>query len=230
MSRSAVRAVAAAIASLAIGFAGQPALASFTVPPNRPAAYAPRDTCVKTPAARAFVARLRNAVAQHNARALADLAAPDIRLDFGGGGGKALLRSQLASAEGPALWRELSEAVGLGCAMSNGDMAFPWLFAQNLGDADPFDAYVVTGPAVPLYRRANAGSGPIARLNWQLVIARGEGLAPDIDKRSMRHISVINSSLEGYVASNRLRSVIGHRLIVSRHGPTWEITAFVAGD
>lgn len=93
-------------------------------------------------------------------------------LDFGGGGGKALLRSQLRGKEGPALWRELEEAVGLGCAMDAGNMAFPWLFAQELGDVDPFDAYVVTGPAVPLNRRANARSAPIGRLDWQLVMPR----------------------------------------------------------
>ena len=230
MKRTAVRAVAAAFASLAVGLAAGPALAGLTVPPNHPAAYAPRDTCVKTPAPRGFVTRLRTAIAQRNARALADLAAPDIRLDFGGGGGKALLRSQLASAQGPALWRELSEAVSLGCAMSNGDMVFPWLFAQNLGDVDPFDAFVVTGPAVPLYRRGQVGSSPIARLNWQLVMAHGDGLAPDADKQPLRRVSVINSRLAGYVPSDKLHSVIDHRLIVSRHGRNWEITAFVAGD
>lgn len=218
------------ILALAVVLAGQPAQAGHTVPPNRPGAYAPRDACVKTPGARAFAARLRGAIVRRDARALADLAAADIRLDFGGGGGKALLRSQLTGKEGPALWRELEEAVSLGCAMDSGNMAFPWLFAQNLGDLDPFDALVVTGPAVPLYRRANMRSAPIARLNWQMVIAQGDGLSPDADKRALRRISVINSPLEGYVPTGKLRSVIDHRLIVSRHGRDWEITAFVAGD
>lgn len=219
-----------AILVLAAVLAAQPALAGHTVPPNRPGAYAPRDACIKTPGARAFAASLRSAIARRDAGALAELAATDVQLDFGGGGGKALLRSQLTGKEGPAMWQELEQAVGLGCAMDAGNMVFPWLFAQNLGDVDPFDALVVTGAAVPLYRRDNLRSAPIARLNWQMVIAQGEGLEPDAVKRPMRRVSVINSPLEGYVASDKLRSVIGRRLIATRHGGKWEISAFVAGD
>jgi hypothetical protein len=210
--------------------AASPALAGFTVPPNRPGAYAPRDECAKTLGTRAFTASLRGAIARRDVRAIVDMAASDIRLDFGGGSGRAELRRQLAGAEGPALWREFEEAVNLGCAISEGDMVFPWLFAQNLGDVDPFDALVVTGPSVPLYARANARAAPIARLNWQLVIAQGDGLAQDARKRSLRRISVINSPLEGYVPTGSLRSPLARRLIVSRHGPEWKIAAFVAGD
>ena len=95
------------------------------IPPNRPGAYAPRDTCVKTPRARAFVAALRRAIARRDARALVGLAAPDVRLDFGGGSGKPLLLSQLTGAQGPALWRELRRGVRLGCGMDAGNMVFP---------------------------------------------------------------------------------------------------------
>ncbi len=220
--------------ALAALLATQPALADHTVPPNRPGAYAPRDACVKTPRARVFMASLRGAIARRDARALVALAAPDVRLDFGGGSGKALLLSQLSGAEGPALWRELDEAVKLGCAMSAGDMVFPYIFAQNLGDVDSFEAMLVTGPAVPLYRRANAGpsgrTAPIARLNWQIVIPQGNNFRPDAPKPAFTRVSVINSPRVGYVPSGKLRSLLAHRLLVSRHGPNWEITAFVAGD
>jgi hypothetical protein len=216
--------------ALAAVAASQPVLAGHMVPPNRPGAYAPRDTCVKTPAARSFTARLRSAIARRDARALAGHAAGDVRLDFGGGGGKAQLRGLMTGKESPALWRELEEAVSLGCAMDAGNMVFPWLFAQDLGDVDPFDAMVVIGPAVPLYRSADMRVAPIARLNWQMVIVQEGELRPDADKRPLRRISVINSPLEGYVPADKLRSVIDHRLIVTRHGRVWEISAFVAGD
>jgi len=220
------------VAILALGalFAGQPALASFAVPDNRPGAFAPRDACFKTPGARAFAAFLRGAIARRDANALAQLAAEDVRLDFGGGAGRAELRRRLTGAEGGELWRELAEAANLGCAMSEGDMVFPWLFAQELGDVDPFDALVVTGPAVPLYRRADSRLAPVARLNWQLVLAQGDGLAADAGKRPLRRISVIGSRLEGYVPTTSLRSPLAHRLLVSRTGAGWRITAFVAGD
>lgn len=217
--------------ALACAFlASAPALASFAVPANRPGAFAPRDDCLKTPGARAFAATLRGAILRRDARALAELSAEDIRLDFGGGSGKAALRSRLSGPEGPEMWASLEEAANLGCALSEGDLVFPWLFAQELGDVDPFDALVVTGPAVPLYRRANSRAAPIARLNWQLVIAQGDGLAPDAAKRPLRRISVINSPLEGYVPTGQLRSPLDYRLIVSRQRVGWKITAFVAGD
>ena len=219
-----------AILALCALFAAQPALASFTVPANRPGAFAPRDDCLKTPGARAFKATLRGAIARRDARALAQLAAEDVRLDFGGGAGRAELRSRLTGPKGAELWRELAEAANLGCAMSAGDMVFPWLFAQDLGDVDSFDALVTTGPAVPLYRRADSRLAPIARLNWQLVIAQGDGLAADADKRPLRRISVIGSRLEGYVPTASLRSPVDYRLLVSRAGAGWRITAFVAGD
>jgi hypothetical protein len=67
-------------------------------------------------------------------------------------------------------------------------------------------------------------------LNWQLVIAQGDGLAPDARKRPLRRITVINSPLEGYVPTGSLRSPLARRLIVSRQSAEWKITAFVAGD
>ena len=219
-----------AVLPLVALLASQPALAGLTVPGNRPGAFAPRDECLTTPGARAFAATLRGAIVRRDARAMAALADDDVRLDFGGGAGKAELRARLSGPDAPALWRELEDAAGLGCAMSEGAMVFPWLFAQDLGDVDPFDALLVTGLAVPLYRRANSRDAPIARLNWQLVIAQGDGLAGDAAKRPLRRISVIGSPLQGYVPTQRLRSPVDYRLVVSRKGQGWRISAFVAGD
>jgi len=207
-----------------------PAQAGFTVPPNRPGAYAPREECQTAPGARAFAASLRGAVQRRDANALLELSANDIKLDFGGGEGKALFREGLSGRGGPELWRELSLAVNSGCAVSDGDLVFPWMFAQNLGDVDTYDAMLAVGPAVPLYRRANARGGPIARLNWQIVIAQGDNSNPDETRRPFTRVLVINSPLKGYVATSQLRSVIAYRLIASRLGSGWKITAFVAGD
>ena len=208
----------------------QPAQAGFTVTANHPGAFAPRGQCLVTPGARAFAATLRGAIMRRDARALAELAADDVRLDFGGGAGKAELRSRLSGPDAGKHWRELEEATGLGCAMSNGDMVFPWFFAQDLGDVDPFDALLVTGPAVPLYRRASDRAPRVARLNWQLVMPQRDGAANGAAKPPLRRVSVIGTRLEGYVPSDRLRSQLDHRLIATRKGSGWRISAFVAGD
>ena len=219
-------------AALAAGLllAAQPGTAGFTVPANRPGAFAPREQCLTAPGARAFAAALRGAIARRDARALAELAADDIRLDFGGGAGKAELRARLSGPDGAKLWRELEQATSLGCAMRDGEMVFPWFFAQELGDVDPFDALLVTGPAVPLYRRASDRTPPIARLNWQLVVPQGESTGTAAAKRPLRRVSVIGSRLEGYVPSGRLRSQLDYRLFATRVGSGWRISAFIAGD
>jgi hypothetical protein len=215
----------------AVGLAvATPVLASFSVPANRPGAFAPRDACLAAPGGRAFAASLRGAIARRDAAALARLAADDVRLDFGGGGGRDELRARLTGPDGGALWGELAEAVGLGCAMSEDDMVFPWIFAQELGDVDPFDVMLTTGPAVPLYRRASTRAAPMARLNWQIVMPIGDGLAPDVAKRTLRRVYLINSRLEGYAPNASLRSPLDYRLTVSRVGADWRIAAFVAGD
>lgn len=223
MKRGAFLALAALLAAV-------PAHAGFTVPPNRPGAYAPREECQTAPGARAFAASLRGAILRRDANALLDLSADGIKLDFGGGEGKALLRERLSGSEGPNLWRELSLAANSGCALSEGDLVFPWMFAQDLGDVDTYDAMVAAGPAVPLYRRASARGGPITRLNWQIVIAQWENSGPDEARRPFTRVLVINSPLKGFVDSSQLRSVIGYRLIASRQGSGWKIAAFIAGD
>ena len=220
------------IAAWAAGLllAAQPATAGFTVPANHPGAFAPREQCLSAPGARAFVATLRGAIARRDARALAELAADDVRLDFGGGSGKGELRARLSGPDGDKLWRELEQASSLGCAMRDGEMVLPWFFAQELGDVDPFDVLLVTGSAVPLYRRASDRTPPIARLNWQLVVPQGEGVGEAAAKRHLRRVSVIGSQLEGYVPSGRLRSQLDHRLFATRVGSGWRISAFIAGD
>jgi hypothetical protein len=207
-----------------------PAFAGFTVPPNRPGAYAPRDECQSVPGASAFAAGMRSAIARRDAQALAGLAADDVQLDFGGGAGKAELRKRLTGPDAGALWRDLEQASALGCAIQEGDMVFPWFFAQNLGDVDPFDALLVTGRAVPLYRRNTARARPIAWLNWQLVIAQGTGLAEGAETRPLRQVSVITSPLEGFVPSGQLRSPLAYRIIAARKGRAWKISTIIAGD
>ncbi len=204
----------------------QPAQAGFTVPPNRPGTYAPREACFIAPGARAFAAALRGAVARRDARALVDLASGDVRLDFGGGAGRAELTRRLAGPERARLWIELAQAANSGCAIQQGSLVFPWFFAQDLGDVDPFEALLAVGPAVPLYSRGSTRARPIARLNWQLVMPQGENAG----NGPLRRVSVVGSRLKGFIPSSRLRSQLAYRLVASRTGSGWRITAFVAGD
>jgi len=212
---------------LALCAMASPASAGFTVPPNMPGAFAPRDECSRLPGAASLIAALRDAVARRDAKALAVLASDDVMLDYGGGAGKAELLKRLSGREGRTLWRELDAVLALGCArFEDGDIVMPWIFAQDLGDVDPYEAMLATGADVPLFRKPGLKGAPIARLNWQMVVNQPGVKTP----KGVMRVSVIGSPLEGYAPAARLRSVIGYRLIAARKNGAWKISAFIAGD
>jgi hypothetical protein len=211
----------------ALVFGSVPAMAGFSVPPNRPGAFAPRDECSSIPGAVEFLAALRSAAARRDTAALLALASKDVRLDFGGGAGRAELRKRLSGTDGAALWDELDAILQLGCAANGqGELTLPWFFAQDLGDVDPFDVMLATGPRVPLYRAAKARGRRAAWLNWQLVMPQASPAAP----RGFRRVLVIGSRLSGLVEERHLRSPIDYRLMANRSAGEWRIDMFVAGD
>ena len=238
-ARALVRAGLCASVLACLFAAPQPAWAGFTIPPNRPGDFAPRDECAGLPGAAPFLDELRGAIGARDAGALVRLAADDVMLDFGGGAGREELRRRLSGADGGLLWQELQSLAGLGCAPGapggeepggeepgGEELVLPWLFAQDLGDVDPYDALLATGPAVPLYTRAGARGRRAGSLNWQLVVALVDPPAP----AGYTRVKVINTRREGLVRSAQVRSVIGYRLVAANHGGKWTITAIVAGD
>ena len=70
---------------------------------------APRDDCGSIEGATQFRQTLSRAVKAKDVDALAALVAPDVKLDFAGGGGTPELRKRLA--ENDVLWAELAELV-----------------------------------------------------------------------------------------------------------------------
>src|SRR5690349_313950 len=88
--------------------------------------FAPRDGCSEVEGAAAFRRQLAAAVEARDADALIALAAPDVKLDFGGGAGSAELRSRLAD-KNYDLWGEFDALVELGCAANEeGGITLPW--------------------------------------------------------------------------------------------------------
>lgn len=203
------------------------AQAASAAPPRMIAGkFAPRDECARLPGAAAFRAALADAVRRRNADALVALAAPDIKLDFGGGEGHAELRQRLAGDDGPALWRELAALRPLGCAADQDGIVLPWFFAQDLGTEDPFNTLLVTGARVPLLPRADAKAPPLRLLSWALVEPR-EGYD---ESARFQPVRTIDGKVSGFVEAAKLRSPIGYRLLAARADGAWKIQAFIAGD
>ena len=184
--------------------------------------FAPRDECVELPGAAAFRAGLAAAVKARDADKLLALAAPDVKLDFGGGAGTEELRRRLAE---PGLWDELDTLLSLGCAANKeGGITLPWLFEQDFGKRDPMMTMVVTGEDVPTYPAADGGK-PGGTLSWDAV-ELADGLHPQAPRRQVKTAD----GKTAFVATDRLRSVIDYRLVASSRDGKWSFTSLIAGD
>ena len=195
--------------------------------------YAPRDECGEVAGAGKFLASLRGAVTARDADALVALTADDVILDFGGGEGHAQLRDQLAADDG-AFWQVLDEVLALGCA-SDGEaqLTLPWFFAQEIGE-DPYSSYIVLGQKVTLHSAAAADAPELAQISWDVVEQLPDhrsypGFA-HVTWRNPDAISTENPFVEGFVAEEKLRSLIDYRIIVSSRNGRWSIVSMVAGD
>ncbi|MCT2558586.1 hypothetical protein N0B51_06290 [Tsuneonella sp. YG55] len=187
--------------------------------------YAPRDDCGDTPGAENFRRQLGAAVEARDADRLAALAAPDVKLDFGGGAGTAVLRSRLSRKE-QDLWGELDDLLKLGCAVNaQGGITIPWYAAKPLEGVDPAADMLVTGEGVPVRRDADADSPEIAQVSWNFV-RLVDGLQPEDDFQKV----AFDGDKTGFIATDRLRSPLDYRLVASSRDGKWSFTSLVAGD
>ena len=191
--------------------------------------WAPRNECDDLPGGMDFLASLQAAVDTRDADALVALAADDVKLNFGGGAGTQQLRGRLAANDG-AHWDELAQLLELGCAARDETgMTLPWYFDQEV----PVDAYmgaIVTGEDVPLYDAPASDAEVITTLSWDAI----ELLPDETPQEGFDRVGWLdpqtNERVEGYIASEMLRSMLDYRLIANRRNNRWRITAIIAGD
>lgn len=200
------------------------------VTPRQAGRFAPRDDCGKVPGAAAFRQRLAEAVAHRDAVAIAALADPAIRLSFGDDNGRDRFLQKLQAPDGNAsednAMRELAALLPLGCAIDEaGGLTMPWFFAQDMGEIDAYDAMLVQGVGVPLRAGPEPGAPVSRRLSWD-VVSLVAGLYPDQPAQRVRTAD----GVVGYLPTQSLRSLLDYRLLATRVGGEWRITAFVAGD
>lgn len=198
------------------------------LPRQQQGPYAPRDECIDQPGAAEFLAQMRAAITDRNADVLVSLAAQDVKLDFGGGAGHALLRERLGAEDG-YLWDALDQIAVLGCATDGAQMTLPWYFAQDI-PVDAFAGAIVTGENVPLRAAPNAEAEELATISWGAVEAPG-GIMVESEFVAVTWTNPAGGAVvEGYLPKARLRSIVDYRLIASRRNNRWRITHFVAGD
>ncbi|WP_225205769.1 hypothetical protein [Novosphingobium huizhouense] len=200
--------------------------ASATPAPRKVAHLRPQDECAGLPGWRAFRARLADAIARRDSKALVALTAPDVTLDYGGGHGHDELTRRLSAPQtGTALWSDLATIMPMGCDTRDGLLVIPWFFWNVPESADPGEAMLATGAAVPLLSRAKADADPVATLDWEIVT-----LQPGFDAARRFTAVETEDGLKGQVETRNLRSVLARRMIVERGDAGWQVTAIVAGD
>jgi hypothetical protein len=186
--------------------------------------YAPRDTCNDLPGAEAFREKLAEAVMARDTGALVALAAEDIKLDFGGGTGRAELTKRLTSKTW-MLWDELSQLLELGCAANGqGGLTIPWYFEQHIDKVDATSGMLVTGEKVPLLSAPDAKATPVEAISWDVVTLNA--LKPD---DPFQHVTTVDGK-KGYIATDQLRSLLDYRLLATSRNGKWSIVSLVSGD
>jgi hypothetical protein len=186
--------------------------------------YAPRDTCGDLEGAEAFREKLAEAVMARDANAFVALAAEDIKLDFGGGTGRAELKKRLTDKTW-LLWDELDQLLELGCAAnSQGGLTIPWYFEQHIDKVDAMSGMLVVGEKVPLLAAPDAKGSPIETISWDVVTLTA--LKPDDPFQQV----ATTGGTEGYIATDKLRSLLDYRLLATSRNGRWSIISLVAGD
>ena len=197
-----------------------------SVPPKPLTAYVPRDECAKLPGFAAFREAVFAASAKRDGEALAALADPDIRLDFGGGAGRDELRKRLADPKS-GLWSEIAALAPLGCAADGTVATLPAIFSRVPDDVDPGRTMLVTGSDVPLRLKPSPAAPVVRPLGWALVMLKGDGFDPTAKYAEV----TADDGSSGFVATAKLRSLLDYRLVADKtEGGAYRITALIAGD
>lgn len=205
--------------------AGQLVGADKTAPDKLAAGpYAPRDTCGDLKGADAFRQDLAVAVQARDADAFVALAAEDVKLDFAGGSGRAELRKRL-EGEQWNLWDKLDEMLTLGCSANDqGGLTIPWYFDQPIDGADPYNGMIVTGEKVPLRAAPNKDAKPLEEISWDVVTI--DALRPSDPYQQV----TTRDGKKGFIATDKLRSLIDYRLTAASRNGVWRIVSLLAGD
>ena len=115
--------------------------------------------------------------------------------------------------------------MALGCsANKQGGITIPWYFDQDMGGTDPFSGMLVAGEDVPVLAAPDPQGKRLEAISWDVVEIAA--LKPDEPYQQIE----LPDGAAGYIATDRLRSLVDYRLIASSRNGRWRITSFLAGD
>lgn len=196
-------------------------LAAAALGPSR---LPPVDECTSDASFVEFREELRRTIERHDAAALLAIVADDVHASLGGHVGKkdfidlwGLNRPRTSK-----VWKELGEALRLGCTMRDGLATVPSMEDQ-IGDRDAFETRIALPGAVLRARPSDTGRA-IARLDWHVLTLRGAW-----DGGSWVRVR-LDDGRSGYVRDALARSPIDYRAWFRRRAGKWRMEGFLAGD
>ena len=196
-------------------------LAAAVLPTQIP----PVDQCTADPSFVQFRSELRRTIAKRDTDALLKVVADDVHASLGGHIGKKdfIELWQLDRPMSSKVWKELGDALRLGCTMSNGVATAPSFEDQLGGDRDAFETMIAL-PGARLLRRPNDGASVVANLKWNVLTMReawdgGPWIAVRLD-----------DGRSGFVRRALARSPIDYRAWFRKREGKWRMEGFLAGD
>lgn len=191
----------------------------------------PVDEATKDPSFFAFRARLLTALAKKDVNYLISVLDPQIKTDFGGGGGVTDFK-QAWHPERPSsqIWNELVSVLALGGSFDNGSFSAPYVYSKFPEEFDAYEHQAVIEDGVRVRREPNTTSGIIKTLSFDIVKVIVE--SPNENSAAKRQWLTVElaDGQKGFMAKEYLRSPIDYRAIFEKKNGKWLMTAFVAGD
>ena len=190
----------------------------------------PTDEGASDPSFAAFRERMREVVRKKEEVALMALIAPEVRTDFGGGGGhKDFRRAWELPSPASRLWTELEGILAMGGAFQRAgeDRAFwaPYVYASWPESVDAFGGVAAVRPGVEILMQAEEGAQRTATVDYEILTLRSGAE----EKEGWRAVRT-HDGKEGWVRATDVRSPVGYRAGFSNRSGEWKLEALVAGD
>lgn len=184
----------------------------------------PVDQCVSDRSFVEFRKALVAAIQRRDSDALLSVVAEDIHASLGGHVGKKdfIELWGLSKPRSSRVWKELGDALGLGCTMRDGIATAPSMEDQ-IGDRDAFETRIAL-PGAVLRARPSETSRAVARLSWHVLTLRGTW-----DGGPWVRVK-LDDGRSGYVRNVLARSPIDYRAWFHKRAGSWVMAGFLAGD
>jgi hypothetical protein len=198
----------------------------------------PVDEAKSNPSFLAFRTRLVDAVKRRDAAYVLSIVDPQIRINFGDGGGIAAFKKEWKNL-GPSskFWDEFGPVISNGGRFSkepnerDGTFWAPYVFDQFPPELDATEYAAIFGNNVNLREAPDLNAKIVTRLSYNIVRIEPETLPKSgvSEYPGWWQVTTLGG-LRGFVKREYVRSPIDYRAGFEKKRGAWKMVTFVAGD